>query len=202
MSDATREALDALLAFRHGNTTHLTPEHARVLYAALQQPETGEPVAYRWRTRRHDNSNAWQFTDKFSPALMESCIEFEPLYTAPPASADLREALEKKLRELDATWQVHGGPFDGEWVETVLESLANARGTESEGRSCGSLPSGESDHPVTNGCRPSDPTREAVARIITACVGSKADPNFVERRWLTGVDEAVDRILALTSGGR
>lgn len=30
-----REAMDALLAFRHGDTKHLTQEHARVLYAAL-----------------------------------------------------------------------------------------------------------------------------------------------------------------------
>jgi hypothetical protein len=35
-----------------------------------------------------------------------------------------------------------------------------------------------------------------VARIINTKVGSKSDPNFVERRWLTGVDEAADAILA------
>jgi hypothetical protein len=32
---AMREALDSLLAFRHGNTKYLTQEHARILYAAL-----------------------------------------------------------------------------------------------------------------------------------------------------------------------
>jgi hypothetical protein len=48
---------------------------------------------------------------------------------------------------------------------------------------------------------PSEPSppadrREIVARIINTKVGSKSDPNFVERRWLTGVDEAADAILA------
>lgn len=63
--------------------------------AALSAPApVGEPVAYRWRTRRHDNSNAWQVVQKFSPALMESCIEFEPLYTTPQPSPGWDEALQ------------------------------------------------------------------------------------------------------------
>ena len=32
--EPVREALDALLAFRHGDMKHLTQDHARVLYAA------------------------------------------------------------------------------------------------------------------------------------------------------------------------
>jgi hypothetical protein len=36
-----REALDALLAFRHGDTKHLTQEHARILYDALSRPHLG-----------------------------------------------------------------------------------------------------------------------------------------------------------------
>jgi len=39
---ALREALDSLLAFRHGDTKHFTQEHARVLYAALSQPVAGD----------------------------------------------------------------------------------------------------------------------------------------------------------------
>lgn len=38
-----REALDALLAFRHGDTKHLTRDHARDIYAALSAPDKGGP---------------------------------------------------------------------------------------------------------------------------------------------------------------
>lgn len=52
---------------------------------AAARPATSEAVAvaWRWRTRRYDNSNAWNFTGEFSPSLTEKCIEFEPLYAAP-----------------------------------------------------------------------------------------------------------------------
>lgn len=55
--------------------------------AALSAP-VGEPDGYLWRTRRPDNSNKWAFTDTFSPSLMESVIEFKPIYfDHPPAPA-------------------------------------------------------------------------------------------------------------------
>jgi hypothetical protein len=41
-----REALEALLAFRHGDTKHLTADHARVLFEALSAAP-GEPCAVK-----------------------------------------------------------------------------------------------------------------------------------------------------------
>src|SRR6188474_12536 len=44
MTPSIKEALDSLLAFRHGDTKHLTSEHARILFDALAtlSPPAGE----------------------------------------------------------------------------------------------------------------------------------------------------------------
>lgn len=43
-AEVAGEARDALLAFRHGDTKHLTQEHARVLFDALASPPRSERV--------------------------------------------------------------------------------------------------------------------------------------------------------------
>lgn len=48
--------------------------------------------------------------------------------------------------------------------------------------------------------RPVSLDRKAVKRAIYKNVGSCADANFIDRRYLTGVDKATDAILALIEG--
>lgn len=46
------------------------------------------------------------------------------------------------------------------------------------------------------------PDRDAIYRAIESNVRSEPDKHFVDRRWMVGINDAVDAILALTSTDR
>jgi hypothetical protein len=55
------------------------------------------------------------------------CTGVGPSDTAPaePVRSAFIDALDDKLRELDADWTLHGGPFDSKWVSDVLDAVRN-----------------------------------------------------------------------------
>jgi hypothetical protein len=156
MTEATREALiRAGLTSPDGTVVHAATDDviaafqasAQPLYdVTLQQPEAGEPVAHRKMTR--EEYNALNLKGWHSVRHDYECAGVtEVAYgAAPPASADMREALKQTRRALIALQTrlktepaVQGRGWVSlsivlnDAVDAADKALASARGTTSEG---------------------------------------------------------------------
>lgn len=69
------EARESLLAFRHGDRSHLTSEHARILFAALTRAEGGK----RWRHKKRGSTYVEIGRGKMQVAADSSLLDEEPI---------------------------------------------------------------------------------------------------------------------------
>jgi len=170
----------------------------------------GEPVAWRWQEEGW--GDYWIYNPEPGWLAEQNNIVKQPLYTAPPADAAMREALEGKLREFDSLWARDGGPFDSEWVSEVLAALTAPGATTKSDVEALAATTAERPGTVTSEPEPStsDPsstytiahdgftgtvqghyvTREGKQGVVLQQVGTRV-VHVYGRKWLDG-DTASD----------